>query len=121
MSCPIGETGRNHEQNDGNRWQHHPGTEALAGAVAGLEDGSAQRAAAAREALLTYAGTLQVLGTPVVPVAPDDSLGEKLAVGVAGDAVAGVVGRRLRVTEGLDGIVGEAVLDGGAELIDRLG
>ena len=97
--------------------EHHPATNALAGAVTGLEPGSPERGGAAREALLAYAKTLQVLGTPVPPVAPDDSLGEKLVAAVVGDAVDGAVGRRLRVQEGLDGIVGGALVDAGQELV----
>jgi hypothetical protein len=42
-------------------------------------------------------------------------------VDMTGDAVAGGIGRHLRVAEGLDGIVGDAVLDGGGELVDRIG
>jgi hypothetical protein len=105
--------------NTPDRYQHHPATEALS-AVAHLEQGSPQPGAA-REALLTYTRTLQVLGTPVAPIAPDDGLAEKLVQETAADVLGGMVGRRLRVTDGLDGVVGGALVDEATDLADDSG
>jgi hypothetical protein len=97
---------------------HHRLPEAVAAADLGRR-GSAHPAAA-REAALAYARTLDVLGTPAAPEETDDSLAAKLVEATTTEVAAGFVGRRLRIAEGLDGIVGGAVVSQAKDLAGNL-
>jgi hypothetical protein len=97
---------------------HHRLPEAVA--AADLARSGSAHVATAREAALAYARTLVALGTPAVPQERDESLAAKLVEATASEVAGGFVGRRLRIADGLDGIVGGAVVSQAKDLAGKL-
>jgi hypothetical protein len=98
------------------RQQHHPGLEAVQGAVAAAGTDREGRSIAAGDALAAYRATLHAFGTPVAPPAADDPLGEKLLDSVATDVLGGMVGDGLHlVPSDLRDTAGGALVDAGKD------
>ncbi len=103
------------------RGRHFAGTDAMAGAVDGTATGSPERGAAARTAVLAFAGTVGVLGDPVGPVSPDEPLLGEVAKAMVGDALGGAITKRLGVRAPLDAPAGDVLVSGGERLLDAAG
>jgi hypothetical protein len=95
--------------NSPDRHEHNAAGDAVGGAATDLRPGTAARDMAAEEAVVAFAGAIEVLGEPEVPLAPDEPLLREVAEALVGDLAGGAVTRRLRLDPPIDGVVGEVL------------